>query len=118
MKYISTPRKVKKGTGYPDKRKEQRNPREQRARRRLFHIYNKYASKALNWGFVIPMLGRAHWLHREADRATRRGNFHAALGHHREAAETLQKLLLAQALQDKVRRSVKLQVRIVQRIRH
>ena len=64
------------------------------------------------------MLGRAHWLHREADRATRRGNFHAALGHHREAAETLQKLLLAQALQDKVRRSVKLQVRIVQRMRY
>ena len=57
------------------------------------------------------MLCRAHWLHREADRATRKGHFHQALAHHREAAAALNKLLLAKtALHHKARRSVELQV--------
>ena len=55
------------------------------------------------------MLNRAHWLHRQAEKATRKGNVEEAVKYHKEAADILNQLL-QNILDEKVAESLRLQV--------
>ena len=57
------------------------------------------------------MLNRAHWLHRQAEKATRKGNVEEAVKYHKEAADILNQLL-QNILDEKVAESLRLQVAI------
>lgn len=57
------------------------------------------------------MLNRAHWLHRQAEKATRKGNVDEAVKYHKEAADILNQLL-QNILDEKVAESLRLQAQL------
>jgi len=57
------------------------------------------------------MLNRAHWLHRQAEKATRKGNVEEAVKYHKEAADILNQLL-QNILDEKVAESIRLQAQL------
>lgn len=56
-------------------------------------------------------LNRAHWLHRQAEKATRKGRVEEAVQYHKEAADILNELL-QNILDEKVAESVRLQAQL------
>jgi hypothetical protein len=57
------------------------------------------------------MLNRAHWLHRQAEKAARKGRVEEAVAFHKEAADVLNQLLQT-ILDEKVAESVRLQAQL------
>ena len=57
------------------------------------------------------MLNRAHALHRQAEKATRKGNFDEAVKYHKEAADILNQLL-ENILEEKFAESIRLQAQL------
>ena len=57
------------------------------------------------------MLNRAHALHRQAEKATRKGNFDEAVKYHKEAADLLNQLL-ENILEEKFAESIRLQAQL------
>ena len=57
------------------------------------------------------MLSRAHWLHRQAEKATRKGNVEDAVRYHKEAADILNELMQT-ILDEKVAESLRLQAQL------
>ena len=57
------------------------------------------------------MLNRAHALHRQAEKATRKGNFDEAVKFHKEAADILNQLL-ENILEEKFAESIRLQAQL------
>lgn len=57
------------------------------------------------------MLNRAHWLHRQAEKATRKGNVEEAVKYHKEAADILNQLL-QNIIDEKVAESLRLQAQL------
>ena len=60
---------------------------------------------------IDVMLSRAHWLHRQAEKATRKGNVEEAVKYHKEAAEILN-TLMQDILDEKVAESLRLQAQL------
>lgn len=60
---------------------------------------------------MLTMLSRAHWLHRQAEKATRKGNVEEAVKYHKEAAEILN-TLMQDILDEKVAESLRLQAQL------
>ena len=63
------------------------------------------------------MLNRAHWLHRQAEKATRKGRVEEAIKYHKEATDILNQLL-QNILDEKAKESVRLQAQLHEKERH
>lgn len=57
------------------------------------------------------MLNRAHWLHRQAEKATRKGRVEEAIKYHKEATDILNQLL-QNILDEKAKESIRLQAQL------
>merc|ERR1712141_689394 len=77
----------------------------------LIKSQSKLCLKFLSLKKMSSSLNRAHWLHRQAEKATRKGRVEEAVQYHKEAADILNELL-QNILDEKVAESVRLQAQL------